>query len=97
MGLVSAGPGPGAVLSGGPAPGSARLSRWSGAISRDARAFASAAPRVGAAAAAAAAAEGGRGIGGEPGRATPAHRRPTPDRSRMPDGGPQSADDHPMM
>ena len=71
MGLVSAGPGPGAVLSGGPAPGSARPSRWSGAISRDARAFAAAAPRVGAAAAAAAAAEEGRGVAGEPGLASP--------------------------
>ena len=42
---------------------------------------------------------GGRGARaargrGEPGLASPpAHRRPTPDRSRMPDGGPQSADD----
>ena len=37
--------------------------------------------------------EGSRGgaRAGEP----PAHRRPTPD--RMPDGGPQSADEHPMM
>ncbi len=91
MGLVSAGPGPRTVLSGGLAPGSARPSRWSGAISRDARAFAAAAPRVGAAAAAAAAAEGGMGVGGQPGRASP----PTPD--RMPDGDPQSADGHPMM
>ncbi len=77
MGLVSAGPGPGTVLSGGPAPGSARLSRWSGAISRDARAFTAAAPRVGAAAAEAAAAEGDRGVAGSQGGRAP--RAPPPD------------------